>query len=494
MGLDTDSRSNRMLSSLRVRLLATMMIILLVALGTMAILASQATTAEFERSVGGILRYSDPRIYSKTINIQKFITQHQGEQDLWPGLQQLLEGMQITSNTRYVIADLDGKVYVDSTGRLVGQRLNLANSKPFAAFLIEGEPMLSYFEPLDAPDLQLIQQGFTDSVNNSLLIAILVAGVLALLLALLLSHSILSPVSALTRAARRMESGDLDQRVQVRSNGELGALAQAFNAMADGLQRQEQLRRNMVSDVAHELRTPLSNVRGYLEALQDGVVEPTPELIGSLHEEALSLNRLVDELQELALAEAGQLHLEIQPVKVLMAVEKALLAVRAQARTRQVSLQMDISPDLPLILADGDRLHQILCNLLDNALTHTPAGGQICVHAAQVVEAVEFRIQDTGEGIATEHLPLIFERFYRVDKSRDRTTGGAGLGLAIVRQLVEAQGGRVSAHSSVGEGTTIQFSLPVAPPGPEPATIAMPGEQAPSSIPIQPASHSTGHL
>jgi len=318
--------------------------------------------------------------------------------------------------------------------------------------------------------------------------------VLALLMALLLSHSILSPVSALTRAARRMESGDLDQRVRVRSYGELGALAQAFNAMADGLQRQEQLRRNMVSDVAHELRTPLANVRGYLEALQDGVVEPTPELIGSLHEEALSLNRLVDELQELALAEAGQLHLEIQPVKVLMAVEKALLAARAQARTRQVSLQMDIPPDLPLILADGDRLHQILCNLLDNALAHTPAGGQICVHAAQAGEAVEFRIQDTGEGIAAEHLPLIFERFYRVDKSRDRTTGGAGLGLAIVRQLVEAQGGRVSAHSNVGEGTTILFSLPIAPAGPEPATSVMPGEQTPSSIPIQPTSHSTGHL
>jgi signal transduction histidine kinase len=483
-----------MLHSLRVRLLATMMIILLVALGTMAILASQATTAEFERSVGGILRYSDPRIYTKTINIQKFITQHQGEEDLWPGLQELLEGMQITSKTRYVIADLDGLVYADSTGKLTGERLNLTNSKPFAAFLIEGEPMLSYFEPLDAPNLQLIQQGFTDSVNNSLLIAILVAGVLALLLALLLSHSILSPVSALTRAAQKMENGDLSQRVRVRTDGELGELAQAFNAMADGLQRQELLRRNMVSDVAHELRTPLSNVRGYLEALRDGVVEPTPELIGSLHEEALSLNRLVDDLQELALAEAGQLHLEIQPVAVLPAVEKALLAVRAQARARQISLRIDIPAGLPSILADRDRFHQVLCNLLDNALTHTPAGGKISVQAAQAGPAVEFSIQDTGEGIAAEHLPLIFERFYRVDKSRTRSTGGAGLGLAIVRQLIEAQGGQVSAHSTLGEGTTILFTIPSAPPGPEPATIAIPGEQAPSPAAIQPASHTAGQL
>jgi signal transduction histidine kinase len=483
-----------MLHSLRVRLLATMLVVLLVALGTMAVLASTATTSEFERSVGGILRYSDPHIDSKIINIQKYVTQHRGEEGFWTGLQAMLEGMQNSSRMRYVIADLDGNVYVDSTGKLIGQRLNLANSKPFAAYMIEGEPMLSYFEPLDAPNLQLIQQGFTDSVNNSLLIAILVAGVLALLLVLLLSRSILSPVSALTRAAQEMENGDLSHRVKVRTNGELGELAKAFNAMADGLQRQEQLRRNMVSDVAHELRTPLSNVRGYLEALRDGVVEPTPGLIGSLHEEALSLNRLVDDLQELALAEAGQLHLEIQPVAVLPAVEKALLAVRAQARARQISLRIDIPAGLTPILADRDRFHQVLCNLLDNALTHTPAGGTISVQAAQAGLAVEFSIQDNGEGIAEEHLPLIFERFYRVDKSRTRSTGGAGLGLAIVRQLVEAQGGQISARSTLGEGTTILFTIPSAPPGPEPATIAMPGEQTPSPVTIKPASHLTGQL
>jgi signal transduction histidine kinase len=483
-----------MLHSLRVRLLATMLIVLLVALGTMAVLASTATTSEFERSVGGILRYSDPHIDTKNSNIQKYITQHRGEEGFWPGLQELLEGMQNASRMRYVIADLEGKVYVDSTRKLIGQRLNLANSKPFAAYMIEGEPMLSYFEPLDAPNLQLIQQGFTDSVNSSLLIAILVAVVLALLLVLLLSRSILSPVSALTRAAQEMESGDLSHRVKVRANGELGELAKAFNAMADGLERQEQLRRNMVSDVAHELRTPLSNVRGYLEALRDGVVEPTPELIGSLHEEALSLNRLVDDLQELALAEAGQLHLILQPAAVLPVVEQALLAMQAQARARQVALSTDIPAELPLILADPYRLQQVLRNLLDNALAHTPAGGKVSVAAAQVGSEVEFCVQDTGEGIAAEHLPLIFERFYRVDKSRARSTGGAGLGLAIVRQLVEAQGGRVAADSVLGEGTTIRFTLPGAPPGPEPATKTLSGEQSPSTVSIHTASHSTGRL
>jgi len=223
-------------------------------------------------------------------------------------------------------------------------------------------------------------------------------------------------------------------------------------------------------------------------------VEPTPELIGSLHEEALSLNRLVDDLQELALAEAGQLHLEIQPMAVLPAVEKALLAMQAKAHAQQVTLSTDISVGLPPILADPDRFQQMLRNLLDNALAHTPAGGKVGVTAAQVGSDVEFRIQDTGEGIPAEHLPLIFERFYRVDKSRTRSTGGAGLGLAIVRQLVEAQGGRVAADSTPGEGTTIRFTLPGAPVGPEPATTALPGEQAPSTAAMQTASHSTGQL
>jgi signal transduction histidine kinase len=481
-----------MLHSLRLRLLVTMLVVLLVALGMMAVLASQATTAEFERSIGGILRYSDPRIDIKIVNIQKFITQHRGEKDLWAGLQELLEGMQASSQIRYVMADLDGEVYADSKGNLIGERLNLSGSKPFAAFLVEGMPVLAYFEPLDAPNLQLIQQGFTDSVNQSLLIAILLAGVLALLLALLLSQSILSPVSALTRAARRMENGDLSQRVQVRAGGELGELAQAFNAMADGLQRLEQLRRSMVTDIAHELRTPLSNVRGYLEALRDGVVEPSPVLIDSLHEEALSLNRLVDELQELALAEAGQLHLDIQPLAVLPAVEKTLLAIRAQAHARQVSLHIDVPPGLPPALADANRFRQVLCNLLDNALTHTPAGGRITVQAGQAGDQIELRVQDTGEGIPAEHLPLIFERFYRVDQSRTRATGGAGLGLAIVRQLVEAQGGQVSAHSQVGQGTTMQFTLPIAPPGPESATDTMPGLEAPQPVSARPEPSSPG--
>jgi methyl-accepting chemotaxis protein len=300
-----------MLNSLRTRLLATMLFIVLLALGIMAAYIHRTTIAEYERSVGGILRYRDPRISLKIVRIQDFITQNTGEREIWDGLQQLLVAMQADSSVRFIMADLGGNVYADSAGELIGQHVNLEGSKPFAAYLVEGEPILAYFEPADIPNPQSIQQNFIHSINRSLFIAVLSSSILALILALLLSRSILSPVSALTRAARRMERGDLSQRVQSQGVGELGELAQAFNAMADGLQRQEQLRRNMVTDVAHELRTPLSNVRGYLEALQDGVLAPTPEVIHSLHDEALLLSRLVDDLQELSLAEAGQFRIDL---------------------------------------------------------------------------------------------------------------------------------------------------------------------------------------
>ncbi len=181
-----------------------------------------------------------------------------------------------------MVADLDGRVIADSTGDLIGERINTDLSKPYAAFLIEKKPVLAYIVPLETYNLVTIESQFNTSVNRSLIIAIALAGLVGLLLTYLLSRSILRPVDELITAARAMEKGDLSQRVSVRGRGELGELANAFNAMAEGLTRLEQLRQNMVTDVAHELRTPLSNVRGYLEALRDGVVEPTPETITSV--------------------------------------------------------------------------------------------------------------------------------------------------------------------------------------------------------------------
>jgi signal transduction histidine kinase len=469
-----------MFGSLRFRLLITFVLVLGVALGTVAIFASRTTTSEFRRSVEVILDYPSYDTEKKINAINKFISESKrtetgstttgsdpvpgaAERDTWVGVQDLLEGMARTSNARFIMADLDGNVLADSQGEeATWTRINTKQSKPFAAFLIEGIPVLAYAVPIVETGLQTIEDSFISSVNRSLLIAIGAAGLVALLLTLLLSQSITGPIAELTSAAKQMEKGDLSQRVDVKTSGEIGELGHAFNAMADGLERLEQLRRNMVTDVAHELRTPLSNIRGYLEAIRDGMVEPTPETISSLYEEAMLLNRLIEDLQELALAEAGQLRLERQPIHIGDVLEKAVVLVDGQARKKGVTVEMEVPADLPVVEADAGRMVQVMRNLLNNAVTATPPGGVIRVTAREVDSKVEVCVQDNGTGIDPEHMPFIFERFYRPDKSRARKTGGAGLGLAIVKQLVEAHGGEIGIQSEVGKGTTVTFTSPVA--------------------------------
>lgn len=446
--------------SLRIRLLLTFILVVTVAIGTVAYFASRSTTSEFRRSVEVILDYPDIDVDSKINAINKYLQQNDGERDFWEGIQILLERMGRSSQARFVLADLAGTVTTDSTGMLLGGQLNTELSKPFAVFLMDGKPILAYVVPLQETSIDAIEDNFNRSVSRSLWLAIGVAGGVALLLTLFLSQSILGPIGALTSAARQMEKGDLSQRVEVRTEDELGELASAFNAMADGLKRLEQLRRNMVTDVAHELRTPLSNVRGYLEAIKDGMIAPTSEVVESLHEEAMLLNRLVDDLQELALAEAGQLKLVRQELQLTEVVEKVVHLARSKAAEKSLALQVHLPGDLPPVYADAERLSQILRNLLNNAITNTSTGGEIWIAAKAIGAQVEVCVRDTGKGIAAEHLPYVFERFYRADKSRTRLTGGAGLGLAIVRQLVESHGGEVNITSQVGAGTTVTFTIP----------------------------------
>ena len=451
-----------MFSNLRVRLLTITIAVLIIAVGTVAFFASRSMTSQFRLSVQGILDYPSLDIDAKINAINKLLTTHSGDRPIWEDLQVLGEQLERTSHARFVFADLDGNVLSDSAGILTGEQINTNLSKPFAAFLIEKTPVLAYIVPLDDFNITAIEDQFISSVNRSLLIAIAVAGLVGLLLTLLLSQSILRQVDALTSASRAMEKGDLNQRVEVKSKDELGQLGKAFNSMAEGLNRIEQLRRNMVTDVAHELRTPLSNIRGYLEALRDGVVEPSPEAIASIHEEAMLLNRLVDDLQELALAEAGQLDLVRQPVDLREVVQKAVQSLNNQTGEKNVTIEVLLPDDLPLVEADAERMGQVLRNLINNAVINTPTSGEICIEARACDSQVELSIKDNGVGISQEHLPFVFERFYRADRSRARSTGGAGLGLAIVKQLVEAQGGQVEINSQIDVGTTVTFTSPIA--------------------------------
>lgn len=326
--------------------------------------------------------------------------------------------------------------------------------------------MPAEFAALPAPppdvlvDAVASQNAFLHLVNRAFVVALVASLLVALLLSWLTSRRILRPVLALTAATRQMGQGDLSARVPVKGKDELAELGQSFNQMAEDLAHQEELRRNLVTDVAHELLTPLTAVRGQLEAVQDGVLESTPELINSLHDEVMLLDELIAELQELSLAEAGQLHLDLQPVSLVEVVMGAVTAVAPQLTAQNLTLTTDLPDDSPPIELDARRMGQVFRNLLGNAIKHTESGGQITITSGQDGDELWVRVSDTGEGIPPEHLPHIFDRFYRADRSRARATGGSGLGLAIVKGVVEAHHGRVWAESQVGMGSTFTISLP----------------------------------
>jgi signal transduction histidine kinase len=441
---------------------------------------SQATTNEFrrfaERDFLDYERLVNPYILQKLENFMRFRrvdcdqsleAWQECEADPIPytsaaltEFQSLVEELANITGTRIVVADSLRRIIANSEwgGESFTEELDLTNAS--GVYVIDGAIFLVYIDLTDESGISASQNAFLRSVNHSLAIAVGSAMAATILLTIMLSRRILRPVEALTRAARRLGEGDLSQRVPDPSGDEIGELAAAFNSMADGLSRLEELRRHLVTDVAHELRTPLSNIRGYLEAVQDGLAEPEPQLINSLHEEVLLLSHLVDDLQDLALAEAGKLHLNPSRIHIQEIVAKTLLALRRNFEGKSLQAVNDLSPVLPPVLADPDRIAQVIRNLINNAIVYTPEGGRIRIFAEVTASQIEICIEDNGVGIAPEHLSYVFERFYRADESRARATGGAGLGLAIVKQLVQAHGGKVSVSSTLGSGSTFRFSLP----------------------------------
>jgi two-component system sensor histidine kinase BaeS len=284
----------------------------------------------------------------------------------------------------------------------------------------------------------------------------------AILGALLLSRAVLHPVRAMTLAAKGLGEGDLGRRVPVSGRDEIAQLGGAFNRMADSLQDSEERQRRLTGDIAHELRTPLANLRGYLEALRDGIIEPTPELLASLHEETLLQQRIVDDLQDLALAEAGALTYHRCDVDLRELLKTSRRAHRAQADAAGIALELE-APRPVYVTADPDRLRQVVGNLVCNALRATPRGGIVTLALIPHDGPAVVEVRDTGKGIPAKDLPHLFDRFWRADTSRGRATGGSGLGLSIARQIITDHGGRIAVRSTVGEGTTFTIVLPSAP-------------------------------
>jgi signal transduction histidine kinase len=290
-----------------------------------------------------------------------------------------------------------------------------------------------------------------------------VAAAVALLLARWLARGMTQPLRDMAGAVHRMEMGDYSARVRTTSRDEVGQLAAAFNRMSAELENVERLRRELVANVSHELKTPISALRAHLENLLDGVERPDPQTLQVMLNQTERLGRLVDQLLDLARLESGELPLERRPVELHPLVHEVLSEIKVSSVDRGLRLEDGVPDDLPPVMVDRERVHQVLYNLLDNAVRFTPAGGRVRVAAHRANGVCEVSVADTGTGIAPEHLPLLFERFYRADAARSRDDGGTGIGLAIARSVVEAHGGRIRAESEPGKGSVFTFELPVAP-------------------------------
>lgn len=319
-----------------------------------------------------------------------------------------------------------------------------------------------------------LTESFQAAINEILLVAAALAFITAVFVSTFITRRIVKPIQALQAASRHIAAGHYDERVQVVGEDELADLAQSFNQMAHTLAQTETRRRQLIGDVAHELRTPLSSIKSVMEGLQDGVLSPDSQTFANIEQEVSRLQRLVDDLSELSKAEAGQIQLEIEGVDPAKLVETAVSRLYPQFTDKQVLLETEIPPNLPLIKVDPARMTQILLNLLGNALQYTPSGGRVTIQSAvsdQPVSANQelgasrsllILITDTGIGLTAEQLTQIFERFYRADKSRSRAGGGSGIGLTISKHLVEAHNGRLTAASpGLNQGSTFIVTLPV---------------------------------
>jgi len=294
----------------------------------------------------------------------------------------------------------------------------------------------------------------------------LIAGGVATIAGIWLARSFAAPLDKLATAVRAFSSRNLSQRVTVQGTEEIIAVAEAFNEMADRLEGAEGRRRQLLADVAHELRTPVSVIQGNLRAILDDVYPLDKEEVARLYEQTLLLTRLIEDLRQLAHAEAEQLPLALVPINIASMVKETTATLYPFAAADRIDLHVELLGALPWIEADAARLRQALHNLISNALRHTPDGGQVVVEVEQVDAELQLRVRDSGEGIAPQHLPHVFDRFYRADPSRSRESGGSGLGLAIVRAIARAHGGRATAVSGgPGQGSTFTIHLPLPPTG-----------------------------
>jgi two-component system sensor histidine kinase BaeS len=374
---------------------------------------------------------------------------------------ELYTGSVLVVGGRFSLANETGSVFLTTeSGDEIGRPLTTQELESGIPIVVDGIRAGTLIYGEASQNLDPLESEFLGSAKQSALLGGGIAIGLALLLSVFLILQILSPLKKLTRATERVAHGDLPDSVRLRSHDEFGQLGKSFDQMVENLKRSEALRQMMTADIAHELRTPVTIIQGTLEALIDGVYEPTGETIAPIYEETLHLGRLIDDLRDLALAEAGELRLETELIDLeglIRQVSEAAVPSSDEAPT----IRIEVESAIPRVDVDPKRVRQVLANLLSNALRHTPTDGEIRIGIRRVMNAVEFVVEDTGPGFTKEDLPHLFERFYRGDPARNRG-GGSGLGLAIAKQWVEAHGGAIRAENRAAGGARFVVRLPTA--------------------------------
>jgi signal transduction histidine kinase len=363
---------------------------------------------------------------------------------------------------RAILLDAQGRVVLDhgsADSPLVGSSFTPQVDEINIPLMINGVPVGTLV--MDRGTLARPVQFILGLIGPTAIISVLL-GILTLVIGLLLMRRMINPLSEVMAAAQAVSQGDLTARVPVHTqNDDLSALSDHFNRMADELERSDKQRRNLLADIAHELRTPITILRGRLEGILDGVYPPDEANIAPALEETYLLERLVEDLRLLALAEANQLRYEMKSIRLNELVETILGLFTAQADEKEIKLLLEAEPDIPEVMVDPQRFQQVIGNLIDNALRYTPEGSTIELDIKKVDQNIELSVADEGQGIPEEELKHIFDRFWRGEKSRARSTGGAGLGLSIARRLVEAHGGRIWARNRSPRGFEVIISLPI---------------------------------
>ncbi len=387
----------------------------------------------------------------------------------WQGVEAVLEERTNTSIralrpdwSRTILVNADGKIVLDhgsATSAIIGTQFTPQPDETGQELTVNGILIGTIW--VDRGTLPRITLFIFSLIGPTAIISMLL-GILTLVTGLLLMRRMINPLAEVIAAAQSVSQGDLTARVPVRAqNDDLSALSDHFNHMANELERSDKQRRNMLADIAHELRTPITILRGRLEGILDGVYTPDEAHIAPALEETYLLERLVEDLRLLALAEANQLRFELISVNLEELVETILGLFSAQAGEKNVKLDLNSEAGLPEVLVDPQRLQQVIGNLIDNALRYTPEGSSINLTIHRIENNVELLVTDGGPGIPEDELSHVFDRFWRGEKSRARSTGGAGLGLSIARQLVEAQGGKISARNHSPQGFEVSIILPV---------------------------------